>query len=56
MNGLTVKSRKKSKDTLKIIKMKIQQPKIYDKCFMAKTVIRGKIIEKQAYLKKQEKF
>ena len=45
-------SRKKSKDTLKQMKMRTQQSKIYD---TVKAVLGGEFVELQAYHKKQEK-
>ena len=52
MNGSTVRSRKKSKDTFKQMKMRTHQSKI---CGTGKAIIREKFIPLRAYLKKQEK-
>ena len=53
MNGLKMRSRKKSKDTLKQIKLRTKQPKnLWD---TGKAILKGKFIAIQAYLKKQEK-
>ena len=52
MNGSTMRSRKKSKDTLKQMKMRTQQSKnLWD---TGKAILRGKFIALQAYVKKQE--
>ena len=50
MNGSTMRSRKNSKDTLKQMKKRMQQPKI-----CGEAVLTGKLIASQAYLKKHEK-
>ena len=52
MNGSTVRSRKKSKDNSKELKMRTQQSKI---CGIGKATVRGKFIALWAYLKKLEK-
>ena len=49
MNGSTKRSRKKSKDTLKQMKMRTEQSKISD---TGKAIGRGKFIPLQAYSKK----
>ena len=52
MNGLTMRSRKKSKDILKQWKWEHNNPKSVGH---SKIVLRGKLIALQAYLKKQGK-
>ena len=52
MNGSTVRSRKKSKDNSKELKMRTQQSKI---CGIGKATVRGKFTALQVCLKKQEK-
>ena len=53
MNGSTTRSRKKSKDTLKQMKMRTKQSKMCGT--LERNPLRGKFIALQAYLKKQEK-
>ena len=53
MNGLKMRLRKKSKDTFKQMKMRIQQLK--NPWDTAKAALREKFIALQVYLKKQEK-
>ena len=53
MDGLTMRSIKKSKDTLEQMKIGTQQSKTYEDT--AKAVLRWKFRALHAYLKKQEK-
>ena len=53
MNRSTTRSRKKSRDTLKQMKMRTQQSKVCGT--LEKQHLRGKFIALQVYLKKQEK-
>ena len=55
MNGLIMRSRKKSKSFWKQMKINSQQPKTYG-TQQRQSVLRGKFIAIQAYLKKTETF
>ena len=52
MNRSTTRSRKKSKDTFKQMKMNTTTQNLWN---TGKAILRGKFIALQAYLKKQEK-
>ena len=53
-SGLLKKSKRKSENTLKQIKVQTQRSKIYG--MQKKAVLRGKFIVTQDYIKKQEEY